>query len=577
MSSQSLLSHWALCTFFTVTLLTTLVHANTVYARADAGYAPIAAQCPSGSLVRAASSINQDEVAYVTRRKVEANKALRGWLAKTGLKFDTASLPIIALATSGGGYRSMLSGAGVVQAMDGTDSSTSTSGLYQALTYHAGLSGGSWLLGSLVGNSGDTRVSALQKDLWIPALKANSIWPTNILISPEGPLVRAALEAKQNAGFDVTVPDTWGRFLSFQLLRGGDGGAGIQLSEVLKLKDFDGAAIPFPIISALLKTGGISGDSCDAVDDSSQIEFTPYETGSWDRGIGGFTPTEFLGTDVVNGSPVGGKCIRDFDNLGYLFGASSARFGESCGLTTTGALGLFLLPFTPADSSVASQAITGQDPARRNLYAPIKNPFKGNAASSLVKNDAELYVVDGGSCKIPSPSRIQHRHTDKKHPANQNNPIWPFIQPHRNVDVIIVNDNSADTDDNWPNGTEILHTYTQAQAHGLTKMPSIPPPSDIVSRNLNKQAFFLGCHDKNKVTIVVLPNQKWDYDSNVSTTQFSYAASEIMGLIGNGNLIATQGGDAQWPVCLACALTHKKSRYLPQDCGACLEKYCVTG
>ena len=49
----------------------------------------------------------------------------------------------VALTTSGGGYRSMLSGAGVIQGFDERDSSVSTSGLYQALTYQAGLSGGS--------------------------------------------------------------------------------------------------------------------------------------------------------------------------------------------------------------------------------------------------------------------------------------------------------------------------------------------------------------------------------------------------------------------------------------------------
>ena len=300
----------------------------------------------------------------------------------------------------------MLSGAGVVQAMDGTDSQTSMSGLYQALTYHAGLSGGSWLLGSLIGNGGDARVSTLQKDLWTGALDANAIWPTNIFFAPESPQVRTDLEAKQNAGFDPTIPDAWGRFLSYQLIRGADGGAGLRMSNVLDIKDFNAAGIPFPIITALAKTGGISGDSCDAVLDSPQFEFTPYESGSWDSGVAGFTPTAYLGTEVSNGSPAGGKCVQNFDNLGYIFGASSARFGESCGLTQIGLLGVFLQAFTPFATDRVSQQETGQDPGRRNLYNAITNPFKGYGASSLVSKDEEIYLVDGGSCKhetYPSP------------------------------------------------------------------------------------------------------------------------------------------------------------------------------
>lgn len=74
---------------------------------------------------------------------------------------------------------------------------------------------------------------------------------------------------------------------------------------------------------------------------------------------------------------------------------------------------------------------------------------------------------------------------------------------------------------------------------------------------------------------MVLPNAKWEYDSNVSTTQFSYAAEEVAGMIGNGQAVATQGGDKRWPVCLACAMTHKTARYLPKECKACLDQYCV--
>ena len=299
----------------------------------------------------------------------------------------------------------MLAGAGVVQALDGTDSQTSTSGLYQAMTYHAGLSGGSWLLSSLVGNTGDARVSTLAKDLWTGALDANSIWPTNIFFAPEGPQVRADLEAKQKAGFDPTIPDAWGRFLSYQLIRGADGGAGLRMSALLN----DAAGIPFPIITALAKTGGISADSCDAVLDSPQFEFTPYESGSWDSGIAGFTPTAYLGSEVSNGSPAGGKCVQNFDNLGYLFSASSARFAESCGLTQIGLLGLFMQPYTPFGTDLTSEAATGQNQGRRNLYNPINNPFKGYSASSLVSNDEELYLVDGGGCESSNTSNQDRR------------------------------------------------------------------------------------------------------------------------------------------------------------------------
>lgn len=70
---------------------------------------------------------------------------------------NASALPNIAIAASGGGYRAMLNGAGVVQAFDSrTENSTGPGqlgGLLQSTTYLAGLSGGSWLVGSLYTNN----------------------------------------------------------------------------------------------------------------------------------------------------------------------------------------------------------------------------------------------------------------------------------------------------------------------------------------------------------------------------------------------------------------------------------------
>ncbi|KAJ4136632.1 Lysophospholipase 1 [Fusarium falciforme] len=57
-------------------------------------------------------------------------------------------MPKIAVACSGGGYRAMLSGAGMLAAMDNrTDGANEhgLGGLLQGATYLAGLSGGNWL------------------------------------------------------------------------------------------------------------------------------------------------------------------------------------------------------------------------------------------------------------------------------------------------------------------------------------------------------------------------------------------------------------------------------------------------
>ena len=66
---------------------------------------------------------------------------------------NVTALPNIAIAFSGGGYRAMLNGAGALQAFDSREADSTTpghlGGLLQASTYVAGLSGGSWLVGSI--------------------------------------------------------------------------------------------------------------------------------------------------------------------------------------------------------------------------------------------------------------------------------------------------------------------------------------------------------------------------------------------------------------------------------------------
>jgi lysophospholipase len=166
--------------------------------------------------------------------------------------------------------------------------------------------------------------------------------------------------------------------------------------------------------------------------------------------------------------------------------------------------------------------------------------------------------------------------------ANQNNPLWPLLQPSRAIDVILVNDNSADTDDNWPNGTEILHTYTLAKSVSpqLTKMPYIPPVSTFMDQNLYRRAAFFGCYDTTKATIIFLPNTNYTaFESNPASSKFDYTKEETEKMIQNGNLVATQGSDKEWATCLGCGIMHKnvgsESKKVLDKCKACLDKYCV--
>lgn len=106
-------------------------------------YAPASTSCPSTPLVRLATNISSDEANYITSRRRKADPALATWLRKQG-NFSTASLPSLGFTASGGSYRALLAAAGVMQGFDARDTTASTGGIYQGLTYQAGLSGKSY-------------------------------------------------------------------------------------------------------------------------------------------------------------------------------------------------------------------------------------------------------------------------------------------------------------------------------------------------------------------------------------------------------------------------------------------------
>ncbi|KAF2105859.1 lysophospholipase [Lophiotrema nucula] len=452
--------------------------------------------------------------------------------------FQLRSLPLVGLATSGGGYRSMPSGAGVVQAFDSRESSSThlaTSGLYQALTYHSGLSGGSWLLSSLAGNNFPT-ISELTQTYWNSILSNNplSIDPFKFgenYTSVAKDVFRKYIFARglDFPGLRPTLTDPWGRLISYGILPPTSDPGLVTLSSVAAMPSFTGYNAPFPIITAL----GVNTWLGEGV-----------------PGVAAFAPTQYIGTPMNNGNPASDLwCVTNIDNLGWIAGTSSNLFNVCAGNNST------LAPCEVADwleEYVYNN--TGYNISlTTSTYANYTNPFQNYASSTLVSEQSILQLVDGGQ-------------------AGQNNPVWPFIQPERGVDVLFVNDNSADIGDmvtgGYPDGSELYTTYVQAKDAGLTKMPAVPLTVP------NTQATFFGCYDADKLTIIYLPNNNFTYNSGTPTWKFTYTQDEVAGMIQNGNAIANQNGAGSWGFCLACGLMAKSGAIGVPGCQTCLDTFC---
>jgi lysophospholipase len=395
MTPQSLI----LALFYIALSWSTIVVAQSedpVSLSSESFYAPVSSQCGvrPEKFVREADGLGQSEKRYIENRSKKAGHALRRWLKKVDGSFALKKTPSLALASSGGGYRAMLTGAGVVQALDSRDGDLSTSGLYQALTYHAGLSGGAWLVSSLAANDWDT-VGYITEGLWVNALINNSLFPSHIDGALERPVIARDMQAKAQTGFSPVITDVWGRFISYQVIPGDEGGVEKTWSAVQHSTFFEDFEAPFPIITAL-GVEDINTPICDAADNATQYEFTPYEFGSWDSGVQAFSPTELLGSTFDGGEPVNGhSCFKRYDNIGYIIGTSSHKFNEQCGESLVSAISNGLEPLVkPAQLNNSSP--------RRNIFAPYPNPFKNYELSPKVSQEDELYLVDGGQGMICS-------------------------------------------------------------------------------------------------------------------------------------------------------------------------------
>ncbi|KAK9331037.1 lysophospholipase catalytic domain-containing protein [Lipomyces starkeyi] len=539
----------------------------------SANYTPIHTTCPSGPLIRLASTgLSSEESQYVAARQNVTRDALVSLLDRIGLDNFDASGFIgsntsinIGLAFSGGGYRAMLNGAGFLAAADNrTVNSTDKGhigGLLQASTYLVGLSGGNWLVGSVVLNNFST-IQALQAD---PV-----VWDlSNSLLAPKGANVTAATEyynqvadevaGKSDAGFEISLTDYWGRLLGQQMFNYSAGGVGLFWSDIADTEPFKSHDLPFPMVVA---DGVTKGEAVD-IATATVFEFSPYEMGSWDNTLGAFFPTKYLGSEAVNGTPANSQqCVVGFDNAGFVIGTSSSLFNVSP-LNSTFIQNSFLpSQLLSALSKVQNDSYT-RDVA---VFAP--NPFFGVNGTS-VQLDPLIGLADGGE-------------------DSQNVPLLPLLQSEREVDVIFALDNSADLASNWPDGSALISTYERQYVRESASMPYVPDNNSFVALNLTRQPAFFGCNASNMSSItpliVYMANYPYTYLTNSSTIQLSYSTAQIEGFITNGYNLGTQGNgtlDSEWPACMACALIHREVERRgiehTAQCQQCLQKHCWDG
>ncbi|KAI5964297.1 SPO1 [Candida pseudojiufengensis] len=600
-------------------------------------YAPYSVNCPNHQIVRHANEVQNQ---YILNRNVKTEAVLKSLFYKNKIpNFDVEKFwinktkPIkLAIALSGGGYRSMLTGAGILSSFDERELTKCNKlrGILQSTSYFAGISGGAWLvmsqfindwkpittmLGewdlkqSLLKGISDVDKEQLEKKITkrnIFQLPNESItWFQRIFDSSEGSFLEyikfykellIEVRDKRKAGFHVSLTDYWGRALARKLFTSTARTPGTTITAGTKqLDSFINHDQPFPIIGTIAKNP-IDNITDPLVKlsslDSQLFEFNAFEFGSWDNA---FVDLEYLGSKLKNGTSQvivnnSKLCISGFDNVGFLTATSSSLFNH-----------MFKYLFNYIEKNQSETMVlledilklfgfnhewklfnTPQQHPDHALYSP--NPFWKFGKNQIAEN-LDLYLVDGGD-------------------DGQNIPFQPLIGKARGIDLILSYDVSGEFS-NYPNGSVLQQTWkrfhtgtsvpTFKSPSGSIKsiFPRIPTSEEIITHRLNEKPIFLGCdveldyedlNTKNSKIYDYLPplimyqaNSNYLYETNYSTFKLSYNEIEVNQMMENGFEIATFHNSSIYATCLNCFILKRdfdRIKYdIPKFCKACYQTY----
>ncbi len=404
--------------------------------------------------VRVSNELCDDELRFQSKRRERLVPALASYLGINEKDIDPEDVPTIALCGSGGGLRALVAGTGSYLAAQ-------EDGLFDCVTYTAGVSGSCWLQTIYHTSMGKQNFHQVARHLknrigvhiaFPPAaFKLVSSAPTN------KHLLSGFIEKlKGDPGADFGLVDIYGLLLGARLLvpKGKLGVSDRDLKLSNQRVHLDEGAHPMPIYTAVRHEIPVNKEEVKvAADDKSAkqaikekarkeawfqwFEFTPYEVFCEEFCAG--IPTWALGRPFKNGrnetldSGLGLPEIRIPLMLGIwgsAFCATLSHYYKEIKPALVGLAGFGGLDNLLEQKNEDLVKIHPIDPATiPNFVYGMKDQLPSSCPASVFETD-HIQLMDAG--------------------MSNNLPIYPLLRPGRNVDILIAFDASADMkNENW--------------------------------------------------------------------------------------------------------------------------------
>ncbi|MCJ1431513.1 hypothetical protein MMC27_000866 [Xylographa pallens] len=404
--------------------------------------------------VRIGKELCKEEQNFQDRRKEHVTLALARYLGISEGEIDPEDVPTIAMCGSGGGLRALVAGTGSYL-------SAQEAGLFDCITYTAGVSGSCWLQAlfhsSLAGQNHQRLVEHLKRRLGVhiafppAALNLLTSAPTNKFL-----LSGFVEKLKGDPDADFGVVDAYGLLLAARLLvpRGELGVDACDLKLSNQRAFVDDGSNPLPIYTAVrheipldeVKTikeeieGAASPETKELAKQESWFqwfEFTPYEF--WCEELDAGIPTWSLGRKFQNGIDVpreNGLMLPELrvpqllGIFGSAFCATLSHYYKEIRPIVQG-----IAMFSGVDNLIEERSddlikVHPIDPASiPNFCLGLEGRLPPSCPQNIFKS-SHLQLMDAG--------------------MSNNLPIYPLLRPGRDIDVIVAFDASADIKtENW--------------------------------------------------------------------------------------------------------------------------------
>ncbi|KIV97467.1 hypothetical protein PV10_01218 [Exophiala mesophila] len=404
--------------------------------------------------VRVGDTLGRDELEFRRKRKTHATKALAKYLDLDEKDVNPDDVPTIAMCGSGGGLRALVAGTSSYL-------SAQEAGLFDCVTYTAGVSGSCWLQTLYFSSLGKQNHAQMIKHLksrigthiaFPPAaLKLVTSAPTNKFL-----LSGFIEKLKGDPGADFGLVDVYSGLLAARLLVP-NGDLDVR-DEDLKLSNqrayLEDGAHPMPIYTAVRHEIPIDAEEMEEAKDSlyvkqkikdkarkeawfQWIEMHPWEV--WCEEFGAGIPTWALGRPFKGGrnqvmeTGVALPELRQSLLLGIwgsAFCATLSHYYKEIKPALIGMVGFAGINELMEEKNEDLVKIHPIDPATiPNFVYGMEGQLPSTCPDSVFKTD-HLQLMDAG--------------------MSNNLPIYPLLRPGRDVDVLIAFDASADIQkENW--------------------------------------------------------------------------------------------------------------------------------